>query len=158
MNNFTVYPIGNVINENGVCKIQLHPEYVPALLGLDGFSHLQILWYFDKLDIPEAREVLQTPKPYKLAPDTLGIFATRGPVRPNPLALTCVKVFQIDHKTGTLQIEFIDAENNSPVLDIKPYTPSFDKITTPQVPTWCNHWPKTREESAEFNWDAEMNF
>lgn len=158
MDTFTLHAIGEIHEKNGEMTIQVNKEYLPALQALDGFSHLQILWYFDKFDTPEARKVLETPKPYKNAPEVMGIFATRSPVRPNPIALSTVQVFHIDFKNGILSIDWIDADNSSPVLDIKPYTPSIDKVQNPQVPDWCKHWPKDRESSGEFNWEAEMNF
>jgi len=125
---------------------------------LDGFSHLNVIWWFSDFDYEEARNILSTEKPYKKAPATLGIFATRAPVRPNPIALSAVQVLHIDHERGMIQIDFIDANNGSPVLDIKPYTPSLDRVETPNVPDWCGHWPKSVEESGDFNWEDELIF
>lgn len=125
---------------------------------MDGFSHLNVIWWFSDFDYEEARNILSTEKPYKKAPATLGIFATRAPVRPNPIALSAVQVLHIDHERGMIQIDFIDANNGSPVLDIKPYTPSLDRVETPNVPDWCGHWPKSVEESGDFNWEDELIF
>jgi hypothetical protein len=44
------------------------------------------------------------------------------------------------------------------VLDLKPYTPSIDRVESPSVPEWCDHWPKSYEESGGFDWEAEFNF
>lgn len=88
----------------------------------------------------------------------MGIFATRSPVRPNPVALTAVQVIRIDHKEGIIQIAWIDANDGTPVIDIKPYTPSADRIETPGVPEWCSHWPKSSEQSEYFNWENEFKF
>ena len=88
----------------------------------------------------------------------MGTFAIRSPMRPNPIALTAVQVLNIDFNAGIIQINYIDAENDSPVLDIKPYTPSLDRIENPKVPEWCSHWPKSLEESANFDWQNEFNF
>jgi len=46
----------------------------------------------------------------------------------------------------------------SPVLDIKPYTPSLDRVEAPGVPKWCSHWPKSLEQSEDFDWENEFNF
>ena len=75
----------------------------------------------------------------------MGIFATRSPIRPNPIALTAVEKLHIDYEKGVVQIAYIDANDGSPVLDIKPYTPSLDRIEAPEVPAWCAHWPKSLE-------------
>ena len=65
MNQFTVKPIGTVnINEEGMF-IRLEPAYIPALRGLEGFSHISLLFWFDGCDTTEARGVLEAPSPYK---------------------------------------------------------------------------------------------
>ena len=88
----------------------------------------------------------------------MGIFATRSPIRPNPIALTAVEILYIDYDKGVIQIAYIDANDGSPVLDIKPYTPSLDRIEAPEVPAWCAHWPKSLEASGSFAWEEEFNF
>ena len=55
-------------------------------------------------------------------------------------------------------LAYIDANDNTPLLDIKPYTPSMDRIESPTVPDWCSHWPKSLEESSDFPWENEFNF
>lgn len=88
----------------------------------------------------------------------MGTFATRTPIRPNPIALTAAEIICIDYESGLIQIAFIDADDNTPVLDIKPYTPSLDRIEDPEVPEWCAHWPKSLEASASFAWEEEFLF
>ncbi|GAA0398428.1 SAM-dependent methyltransferase [Paenibacillus motobuensis] len=158
MQNFMVKSIGKVnVRENGMF-IKLEPKYIPALQALNGFSHLNVIWWFSDFDNEETRNVFETQQPYKKAPEIMGIFATRSPVRPNPLALTAVQIINIDYESGVIQIAYIDANDNSPVLDIKPYTPSLDRVETPGVPEWCCHWPKSLEESENFDWEQEFNF
>jgi len=158
MQNFQVIPIGKInANEEGVF-IELEPKYIPAMQALDGFSHLSVIWWFSDFDNAEMRNILETPQPYKNAPAVMGIFATRSPIRPNPIALTAVQVVQIDHKKGNIQIAWIDANDGTPVIDIKPYTPSSDRIEAPGVPEWCSHWPKSLEQSENFDWENEFNF
>lgn len=48
--------------------------------------------------------------------------------------------------------------NGSSILDIKPYTPSVDRVEKPNVPKWCSHWPMSYEESGDFNWEDEFLF
>ena len=87
-----------------------------------------------------------------------GDICNQIPARPNPLALTAAEVLQLDLKNGIIRIDYTDANDGTPVLDIKPYTPSMDRVESPKVPEWCGHWPKSREESADFAWENEFNF
>lgn len=158
MTNFKVYPIGKIKNNKNGAFIEIEAKYIPAMEALGGFSHINVFWWFSNFDDEESRNTLQTPQPYKKAPVTMGIFATRSPIRPNPIALTAVEIMHIDYQKGIIQIAYIDADDNTPVLDIKPYTPSLDRIETPGMPKWCRHWPKSLEQSACFAWEDEFNF
>lgn len=158
MTNFEVYPIGKIQNNENGAFIEIESKYIPAMKALEGFSHINVFWWFSDFDNEEARSTLQAPQPYKKAPATMGIFATRSPIRPNPIALTAVEIIHIDCQKGLIQIAYIDANDGTPVLDIKPYTPSLDRVETPDVPEWCRHWPKSLEQSAYFAWEDEFNF
>ena len=158
MKQFVVHPIGEIRVKDGEMAIVVDKKYIPALQGIEGFGHLSILWWFSELDNEEARSYLEMPAPYKNAPEVMGIFATRGPVRPNPIALTTVKVLHIDHENGVITIPYIDANDGSPVLDIKPYTPSIDRIEKPVVPAWCANWPASYETSGDFDWSGVFLF
>lgn len=157
MQNLYVNPVGKIsVNEGGMF-IEIEPKYIPALQALDGFSHLNVIWWFSGFDNAEARDTLEVPQPYKTAPAVMGIFATRSPVRPNPIALTAVQVIRIDYEKGIIQIPYIDADDGTPILDIKPYTPSLDRVETPGVPEWCSHWPASLEQSGSFDWENVFN-
>lgn len=150
--------IGKVRHRDGTMVIELERGFAPALAGLEGFSHLNVIWWFDGFDSEEARAVRDTAKPYRLAPDKLGIFATRSPVRPNPIALSTVGILRVDAEKAEILVDWIDADDGSPVLDLKPYTPSADRVENPAVPGWCAHWPKSLEASEGFSWEGEFNF
>lgn len=109
-------------------------------------------------DIEDYRTILEAPKPYKKGPALMGIFSTRSPMRPNPIALSTVQVLNIDHEKGIIEIAYIDAHDGTPLIDIKPYTPSMDRVENPSVPKWCGHWPKSYEQSGDFDWQSEFNF
>lgn len=158
MTTCNVNPIGTICNNDNGAWIEILPEYRPALQALDGFSHINVIWWFSECDNEAARAILEAEQPYKNAPGIMGIFATRSPARPNPLALTAAEVLQLDLKNGIIRIDYTDANVGTPVLDIKPYTPSMDRVESPKVPEWCGHWPKSREESADFAWENEFNF
>lgn len=158
MEKFTVYAIGKIRNNKKGVFIEIDNKYIPALQALEGFSHINVFWWFSKCDDEDLRSILQNEKPYQKAPETMGIFATRSPVRPNPLALTTVEIINIDFDQGIIQLSYIDADDNTPIVDIKPYTPSFDRVEKPGVPSWCNEWPKSTEESGYFDWSKIFNF
>lgn len=88
----------------------------------------------------------------------MGTFATRSPERPNPIALSCCGVTYVDLDNGIIGLEYIDARNGSPVLDIKPYTPSIDRVEKVSMPDWCAHWSRCYEDSGDFDWEKEFNF
>lgn len=155
---YQVKPIGKVkCGENGD-YIRLEPEYIPGLQALDGFRHIQVLWWCSGCDNDADRSELQMQQPYRDAPDVMGVFATRSPARPNPIALTASEVTGIDRKNGIIRVAFIDADDDTPVLDIKPYTPSFDRVETPGVPAWCGEWPESTEASGRFDWGRVFSF
>jgi len=151
-------PIGAIHIQGEKMFIKLEKKYHKGLEGLAGFSHINVLWWFSEFDNEESRNVFSTSKPYKQSPAVMGVFATRSPFRPNPVALTVVSVIDIDYQKGIIRIPYIDANDGTPVIDLKPYTPSLDRVETPSVPDWCDHWPKSVEESGTFNWENEFNF
>ena len=158
MEKLTLYPIGKVSVKNEETAILLDKTYAPALAGLEEFGCAQVLWWFNGCDNDDARSKLTIAKPYRNGPDEIGTFATRSPERPNPIALSSVFITGLDRVRGIVYLAYMDAFDGSPVLDIKPYTPSLDRVEMPRVPDWCGHWPGSAEESAAFDWEAEFNF
>ena len=129
-----IWPVGKVKKSGGVTTIEIDPAFKKALVGLEGFSHIHVLYWFDRNDTPQKRAILQVhPRGNRKNPLT-GVFATRSPVRPNLLALTPCKIISV--KDCTIRIESIDAFDNSPVIDIKPYIPGSDMIPEAKVPDW----------------------
>ncbi|MDR2043281.1 MAG: SAM-dependent methyltransferase [Clostridium sp.] len=158
MSDYQFKPIGKVRNDDSGAFIELEPEYIPGLQALEGFSHINVMWWFSDCDNQADRNILQTEQPYKNAPTVMGVFATRSPARPNPIALTTSEIISIDFSKGIIRVTFIDANDSTPVLDIKPYTPSFDRVELPGVPIWCSEWPKSTETSGCFHWEQVFNF
>jgi len=158
MKEMKLTPIGKVEPVADGFAIKLDEKYKDALTGLTGFSHLHILWWAHLIDSPEYRETTVVDKPYKQGPDKLGIYATRSPIRPNPIADTVVYVTRIDHENGVIYTPYIDAEPDTPVLDIKIYLPCCDIVTQYAVPKWAEVFPGSLEESAEFDWGSVFNF
>lgn len=158
ISNFKFYPIGRIAVEEGNFQLVLSSKYKDSLKGLEGFSHIQGIWWFDGCDNEIDNNQLITQKPYTEGPERLGTFATRSPARPNPIAITTWEIASIDYAKGIVKVYYIDALNGTPLLDIKPYTPSLDKVGNPTVPDWCKHWPKDLEGNRDFNWEKEFNF
>ncbi len=151
---YSLNPIGHVSVDDDGFALHIAEPYRDALIGLDGFSHLNVLFWCHYLDAPEYRSMVTADKPYKQGPDAVGIFATRSPARPNPIALTPAPVIDIDVDSGIVRIAYIDAEPDSPILDIKPYLPALDRIRDVGTPDWCADWPAYYEDSGAFDWGA----
>ena len=110
-------------------RIVFEPEYrnADAVRGLEDFSHIWLLWGFS-----EAKRESWSPtvRPPRLGGNTrMGVFATRSPFRPNPIALSSVRLeaVRIEEKLGpVLYVSGIDMMNQTPIYDIKPYLPQVD--------------------------------
>ena len=114
---FTVYPIGWVRKADGRTTIVVNKKYQPALLGLEKFSHVWVLYWFDRNDTPEKRSILQVhPRGDKNNP-IRGVFATHAPVRPNLIAMSRWKCDSV--KGNVIEIDSIEAFADTPVLDLK---------------------------------------
>ena len=114
---FTVYPIGWVRKTEGRTMIAVDKKYQRALLGLDQFSHVWVLYWFDRNDTPEKRSILQVHPQGKRENPIRGVFATHSPVRPNLIAMSRCKIISV--KENVIEIEDIDAFPDTPVLDLK---------------------------------------
>ena len=132
---FSVHRIGEVQKKDGRSVIVLDKKYQEGLLGLEEWSHLQVIWWFDKNDTPQKRAILQVhPRGDKNNPLT-GVFACRAPVRPNLIALSLCKIVSV--KDNVIEVEKIDAFEGTPVLDLKPYAPGQDSASEVKAPQWA---------------------
>lgn len=147
--------IGTAVQEGGY-TIAVEPEFRAALKGLGDFSHVLVLWVFDKA--PWDGKTLVYPPCYKKLTTEIGLFATRGPFRPSPVAVSLCRLLSADEATGAVTVDWLDAEPGSPVIDLKPYHPSSDAVRDFSMPDWCAHWPRTREDSDGFDWSAEFTY
>lgn len=115
-------------------QIVFEPEYrnSDALRGIEGFSHLWLIWQFDRA---ERERWSPTVRPPRLGGnERMGVFATRSPFRPNPVGLSCVKLIGLTKTTEgpVLEIQGADLVDGTPILDIKPYLP------------YCDSYPEAR--------------
>lgn len=97
--------------------LELLPEFEAGLTDIEGFSHLFVLWLFDRVD---GFDLLATP-PTDDRPH--GVFSTRSPRRPNPIGLTVVRLIRRDG--ARLVVQGVDMLDGTPILDIKPYLSSI---------------------------------
>jgi tRNA-Thr(GGU) m(6)t(6)A37 methyltransferase TsaA len=105
-------------------RIEIFPEFAAGLADIEGFSHLYVIWIFDRAEGYEL--VGRNPT------DGLehGVFATRSPRRPNPLALSVVELLGREGEMGaTLRVRGVDMLDGTPVVDLKPYLSSVPADT-----------------------------
>ena len=134
MESFQIFPVGIVRKTDTAVSIDIFDDYTDALLGLEGFSHVVVLFWFDRNDIDEKRRVLQVhPRKDPRNPLT-GVFATHSPQRPNLIGLTVCKIISIHD--GSIEIEDIDALDGSPVIDLKCYIPGSVAEKDVRLPDW----------------------
>ena len=136
-------PIGRVINnveypnhvqwETITSQVVVAPQLVEALDGIDGFSHIVIIFYLHKVD-EDQRSLLKVHPENKEELPLVGAFATRSPVRPNPIGITVVKL--LEHQENVLKVLGLDAYDGTPVLDVKPYLRRGDLIEEATMPDW----------------------
>ena len=111
-------PKGLGVEQTAEGTIEILPEYEAGLQDVEGFSHLFVIWVFDRAGALPETWVGRPPaddKPH-------GVFATRSPRRPNPLALTVVEL--LGREGRLLSVRGVDMLDGTPVLDLKPYLSS----------------------------------
>lgn len=101
--------------------------------GIEGFSHLVVL-YWAHLGLPEGRTLMRGHPLGRKDFPLVGIFATRSPMRPNPILLTTVRL--LERRENVLRVTGLDAVDGSPIIDIKPYTPGYHEVHDVLMPEW----------------------
>lgn len=122
----------NARESEAVCTIEVDPRWAPALKDVESCSHLVVLYWMDRSrrDI-----VLQVPRHYG---EQRGTFSLRSPARPNPIAMSVVKLLKIE--ANKLDVVGLDCLDGTPLLDLKPYFASTDA-----VPDAVVGWHKARK-------------
>ena len=119
-------PIQPVCSQGSSGVVEIFPEFEEALDDIDGFSHLHLIYWLHRAD--EATNAVSGECSLKVVPflDDVprGIFATRSPVRPNPIGLSIVRL--VERRARELVVEDLDVLDGTPLLDIKPYVEGFD--------------------------------
>ena len=118
-------PIQSAFSKDGEGTVELFPQFKHGLKDLKGFSHIILMYHFHK---SKGYDLLCRPF---LDEVKRGLFATRAPRRPNPIGLSIVRLKKI--RGTTLSVASLDVLDETPLIDIKPYIPQFDALTSPQV-------------------------
>ncbi|MHA1904825.1 MAG: tRNA (N6-threonylcarbamoyladenosine(37)-N6)-methyltransferase TrmO [Candidatus Thorarchaeota archaeon] len=128
--------IGSVIKENDFdIFLEIDERFWEATLQLDKFSHVIVLWWISNRDTPFDRFHLQDYPPYPGA-ELSGVFASRSPSRPTPIGHSVVKIVSISANERRIKIDQIDAFDGTPIIDIKPYMPTSDRVDDALMPSW----------------------
>jgi tRNA-Thr(GGU) m(6)t(6)A37 methyltransferase TsaA len=124
--------------------VELFSEYADGLKDLDGFSHIILIYHFH-LSKAASLQV----KPF-MDDEVRGVFAMRGPSRPNPIGLSVVRLEAVEG--NVLRIRDVDIVDGTPLLDIKPYVPEFDARDVDRI-GWLNrrvHRLPTTQDDGRF--------
>jgi tRNA-Thr(GGU) m(6)t(6)A37 methyltransferase TsaA len=143
---FQMYSIGQVRRTDDGVVLEIDAPYRPALKQLDQFSHVMVFWWADQFDNDEYRNMLQTEPPYAQGHLT-GVFATRAPYRPNPVAMTTCPIVDVDEEQGRVTVSNLDAFDGTRIVDLKAYFPVCDRVQKAHIPEWLVGWPEWMPEA-----------
>ena len=142
MKEINLKPIGFIKNnvkeprfgnfENEVSEIIVDEKFTDALNKIEDYSHVIIVYWMDKI---KDYVITQRPQGNPEVP-IVGIFSCRCPSRPNPIAISTVKL--LEHKGNKIKVKGLDILDGTPVIDIKPYWPKYDKVEDGKIPDWVN--------------------
>lgn len=124
-------PIHGAFHPEAVGTVEVYPEYAHGLTDIEGFSHLILLYHFDR------HGKVNLMQPTFLSEEPHGLFACRRPARPNPVGLTVVTLLK--REGLTLTVGNVDMLDRTPLIDIKPYVAKFDSY-----PDATEGWLKDR--------------
>jgi tRNA-Thr(GGU) m(6)t(6)A37 methyltransferase TsaA len=118
-----------------ISRIVLLPEFRPGLLGLESFSHVTVVTWLHRAVFDPARHLVRRPRGLASMPE-IGIFAQRAKDRPNPVGITVAQLLEV--RPDSIVVRGLDAMDGTPVVDIKPYFPQYDRAEGATVPAWVD--------------------
>lgn len=133
---YVIKPVGFVRKEEHRTYLEIKDEYWEATTHLELFSHIIVLWWIDGRDTRDNRQTILANPPKNKGPLPSGVFSCRSPARPNPIGHTIVGIIRVDGDNQRIYIDHMDANDGSPIIDIKPYLPSSDKVDDTKVAPW----------------------
>lgn len=139
-------PIGKVLSDRNqmsegrwadvVSRIELDPQYAKGLAGLAEFSHVVVIFHLDRIPpFDPVKQIARNPRGMEDL-DPVGVFAQRTKFRPNPIGVTAVELVSVDDRG--ISVRGLDALDGTPVLDIKPYIPGFERKDNVRLPAWVD--------------------
>jgi len=131
---FHMTSVGTIHKTEASVWIEIATPYLPAMDGLEGFSHITVFFWFHENDNAEGRRVLKVHPRRDTTNPLTGVFATHSPLRPNLIGMTLCRVVAIE--SPKIVIDRIDAFDGTPVLDIKCYIPSSRSFSSLRLPGW----------------------
>lgn len=131
---YTICPVGLIRKSDDTAGIEIFAEYLDAMLGLEGFSHIHVLFWFHENDTAELRRTRQVHPRQDPSNPLTGVFATHSPKRPNLIGLTRCRILGIEG--NRIAIDAIDARDGSPVVDIKCFIPDREPLADIRLPDW----------------------
>ena len=143
---YTVNPIGTIQKKDSKIYLEINHELWDATTHLDLFSHAIVLWWIDGKDTPDLRQTVLSNPPKNKGPNPSGVFSCRSPARPNPIGHTIVQIISLDEQNKRIVIDQIDADDGTPLIDIKPYLPSSDRVENAEVAPWFKNLDKRYSE------------
>jgi len=130
----TLHPVGCIRRRDECVWIDIDPRYKDGMLGLEGFSHIHVIYWFHENDTESRRAMLQVNPRRDPANPLTGVFATHSPKRPNLIGLTRCRIVAI--RGLSIEVADLDARDGSPVLDIKCYIPDPVAPEDLRLPSW----------------------
>lgn len=136
---YQVRPIGWLRLLGEEAMIEVEEALLPALEGVELYSHLWLIFYFHENEASPERHLLKVHPCRNPANPLLGVFATRSPLRPNLLGLSVVRLRR--REGNKIFIDPSDLRDGTPILDIKPYFPGSDCLPEAKAPNWRRRSP-----------------
>lgn len=142
MKEITLRPIGFARNSereprfgsfaDGTSQIIVDEEFTEALNSIDDYSHVVIVYWMDKV-----KDYVMTHRPQDIPEvPVVGIFACRCPPRPNPVGVSTVRL--MGREGNKITVKGLDILDGTPVIDIKPHWPQYDKVENARIPDWVD--------------------
>lgn len=120
-------------------QVVIDDRYASGLKGLEAFSHILVVFYMHKYTFDPSSHLVRRPQGRSDMP-MAGIFAQRAKHRPNPVGVTAVELISVEG--GVFTVKGLDAIDGTPVLDVKPYFPAFDRREA-ETPSWVDELMKS---------------
>lgn len=131
-------PVTQAVDEGWgevVSDIELNRDLAAGTRGLERFSHVLVVYLMHEATFDAANDLVRRPRGWPDMPE-VGIFAQRARHRPNPIGVSAVRLLAVEG--GTARVQGLDAVDGTPVLDLKPYVPTFDLVPDAQTPDWID--------------------